>query len=392
MERVRMALVGCGGMGVRHLAGLSELHASPFRNVDLAAVCDLDRSRAEAAAAKAQELLGVRPAVCVDLEELRRVPEVAMVDVVTDPSVHGPVVCEALEAGLHVLVEKPMAVTVGACRRMIETARDRGRLLSVAENYRRDPSARLIRHLLDRGAVGRLRAAWVHSMSGGDGIFITPWRHLKEKAGPVMDMGVHLADLVRYQLGDVAEVSGAAWIAEPVRRTGEVRVEATAEDSSVAFLRMTSGVAVSWMMSRGGHASLRGEAILGDQGVLTSFGTRGGRAGLHRRGREPVDHGQLLAEAGDFALDPLAAHLFPDRVAAGNTDARLIAIEQHELARAIQVGGAVEVDGLEGLKDVAAVNGILESSLAGRTATMEEIESCALYDYQGEIDQALGFP
>ena len=66
------------------------------------------------------------------------------------------------------------------------------------------------------------------------------------------------------------------------------------------------------------------------------------------------------------------------------------ALEQYELAEAILNGRDLEVDGEEGLKDVAAVYAICESARAGRTVTMQEVESAAVYAYQAEIDTALG--
>ena len=151
MEKVRFGLVGCGGMGTRHLYGLRELAQTPFGNIELAAVCDLRPQHAEMAAAEAEKLLGHRPAVYTDLEAMRRgEPALAAVDVVTDPSTHHTVVCQALELGLHVIVEKPMAVTVRACQRITDAARRNQRLLSVAENFRRDPSAETIRPGLPR--------------------------------------------------------------------------------------------------------------------------------------------------------------------------------------------------------------------------------------------------
>ena len=155
MDRIRIALVGCGGMGTRHLYGLAELTKTPFANVELAAVCDIRRENAELAAGEAEKLLGARPRVFTDLERMaREVPDLHAVDVVVDPSDHHTVACRALDLGLHVMVEKPLAITVRGCHRIIEAARRNDRILSVAENFRRDPSARLVRHLLDRGAIG----------------------------------------------------------------------------------------------------------------------------------------------------------------------------------------------------------------------------------------------
>jgi len=113
MEKVKMALVGCGGMGTRHLYGVRELVQSPFNNIELVALCDIRRENVELAATEAEELLGSKPATFTDLGEMAKaVPDLGMVDVVTDPSVHHTVVCQALDLGLHVLVEKPMAITV----------------------------------------------------------------------------------------------------------------------------------------------------------------------------------------------------------------------------------------------------------------------------------------
>ena len=71
-------------------------------------------------------------------------------------------------------------------------------------------------------------------------------------------------------------------------------------------------------------------------------------------------------------------------------DWKLIAYEQHELARAVLHDDPIEVDGVEGLKDVAAVYAICESARIGRTVTMAEVESGEVYGYQAEIDEALG--
>ncbi len=68
MDKVRMALVGCGGMGTRHLHGLKQLLGTPFDLVELSAVCDIRAENAQLAAAEAETLLGVRPGVYPDIE------------------------------------------------------------------------------------------------------------------------------------------------------------------------------------------------------------------------------------------------------------------------------------------------------------------------------------
>ena len=166
MDKVRLALVGCGGMGTRHLHGLKQLADSPFDSVELSAVCDISAENAEMAAAEAEKLLGVRPKVCTNMEVMvQQVPDLEAVDVVTDPSVHHTVVCEALDLGLHVLVEKPLAITVRACQRILDAAARNERIVSVAENFRRDPSARIVHHLIDTGAIGTPYMGLYHSLA-----------------------------------------------------------------------------------------------------------------------------------------------------------------------------------------------------------------------------------
>ena len=289
MDKVRLGLVGCGGMGTRHLYGLRELVQSPFSNVELCAVCDIRRENAELAALEAEKLVGVRPEIFTDLAEMARaVPDLAAVDVVTDPSVHHDVVCQALDLGLHVMVEKPMAITVKACRQMIEAAERNSRNLSVAENFRRDPSARLVHYLLEMGAIGTPYMGLFHALSPGNGIFITPWRHLKERGGAILDMAVHFTHMIRYQLGDIAEVYGDVRLIEPVRRKPdsigdtytfyqnrhramEPEVPATAEDTSLAMFKMENGATVNWLVGLSGHGSSGGEIIFGNEGSINGL-------------------------------------------------------------------------------------------------------------------------
>ncbi len=405
-----MALVGCGGMGTRHLYGVRELVQSPFNNIELVALCDIRRENVELAATEVEGLLGSKPATFTDLGEMTKaIPDLGMIDVVTDPSVHHTVVCQALDLGLHVLVEKPLAITVKACHLMIEAAKRNDRLLSVAENYRRDPSARLVRHLIDSGAIGTPYMGLFHSLSPGNRIFITPWRHLIDKGGPLIDMGVHFTDLIRYQLGDIKEVYGDARLIEPVRQKQESigdrytfyqqrhkamdqEVPATAEDTSMAIFKMESGATVSWIVNVGGHGSAGAQQILGDKGCIEGWGNRGGGTRLKVAGQEDVQYEQLLARHQDLPLEPLAARFFPERSSVGDeaVDWKIIALEQYELAEAILNGRQLEVDGEEGLKDVAAVYAICESARAGRTVTMAEVESAEVYGYQAQIDEALG--
>ena len=99
---------------------------------------------------------------------------------------------------------------------------------------------------------------------------------------------------------------------------------------------------------------------------------------------------EILASTTGFGLEPLAGHFFPDGVATEDVDWKLLALEYFELAEAILAGRKIEVDGIEGMKDVAALYALFESSRLGRTVQMSEVENCEAYEYQAEIDEALG--
>jgi predicted dehydrogenase len=160
----------------------------------------------------------------------------------------------------------------------------------------------------------------------------------------------------------------------------------------MAMFKMESGATVNWLISRGGTGSYGGELILGDQGCINGFGARGSWVSMKRRDEEEIPQEDILASVDGFALEPLAEHLFPSRVTNKDSkvDWKIIALEYYELAEAILNGREIEVDGLEGLKDVAAIYAIFESARVGRAVKMSEVESRQVYNYQSEIDEVLG--
>lgn len=412
----QFALVGCGGMGRRHLRGFVELARVRPGLVELAAVVDVDRERAEFVAGEVADLLGNRAAACTSIAEAKdQRPELVGADIVTTAGTHHVAAVEALDAGLHVLVEKPLAVTMRGCARIRAAASRSGRLVSVAENYRRDPILRLARALMDADAIGEPRSIVELRAGGSDAMLITPWRHFREDGGPLMDVGVHYADMIQYLMGPVDRVAGITRLLEPVRTTGRVdespsgmyarfradlpdTFEATAPDSLQAMLGFASGAAGTWgleLSAPDGGESL--SAVLGSDGRLETLGVRSGRPlKVWRGGAEPLDDAEVLALAPDFALDPLTTDLFGgNRMARYDfqfpeADRKLIALEIGELAEAIESGGPVEVDQDAGEAAVALVLAVHESSQAGAMVTVDDVRSGRVSAYQDVTDRRLG--
>ena len=184
MEKVPLCVVGCGGMGHRHILAYKVLEDSGIGNVELMAVCDVNRANAEFAAREVQRLFGREPLIFTDMDSMLKRDDILAVDVVTDVSVHHQVAVPALLAGKHALVEKPLGITMRACQAMIDAARTGNAVLATAENYRRDPPNRLARAVVESGLLGEPFLMMQTSAGGSDRITITPCV-ISRKRGPL---------------------------------------------------------------------------------------------------------------------------------------------------------------------------------------------------------------
>ena len=235
-------------MGRRHVHAYGALERVDAGRFEIAAVCDPRLAAAEETADVVERIWGKRPAVFAEHAELVSSGLVEALDVVTDPSVHHLVVAPALRAGLHVICEKPLGITVRACRVILEAAESSGAVLAVAENYRRDGPNRLARAVLEAGLLGEVHLMVEANVGGDDAVVISPWRHRRESGSIALDMGVHYTDIFAYYLGELETVYGSAFVAEPLRKVpaGSPAVSgiewvapgvmrATGEDSLVAL-------------------------------------------------------------------------------------------------------------------------------------------------------------
>ena len=412
MERTRIAIVGCGGMGRRHLTGLAALQRSDFNNVELVAVCDLNVQNAEDLADEAKQSLGARPRVFSQISDLvSTMPDVAGVDVTTDAGSHHRVAVECLQSGLNVQIEKPLAITIRGCNRILQAARETGKVLSVAENYRRDPINRLARALIDDGAIGAPQLMVETSIGGGNHIAITPWRHQKFTGTITLDAGVHNADILQYYLGDVALAFGQSHLFEKYRYNQASagpggfyakwssqfpdRIEATGDDAMFAYLRFKNGATGQWTYHHAAHGqSRRVREVFGSKGSLTSPGDRNGRSlKLSFDGGRDISDEGILEYAPSYRLTPVATQLFGGErvwtysIPFVDTDAKILATEYFEFGECIQQGRQPEVTGEVARRAIALVYAVSESGLAGRSVTLDEVETSAVDAYQRDIDE-----
>jgi predicted dehydrogenase len=322
--------------------------------------------------------------------DYRRMIDAAQVDAVIDTTpvyLHHQVGRAALEAGLHLLIQKPLAITVRAGRRLLDQARQRQRTLGVLENARYRPLVRAARWAFASGILGRPQLALLGSVGGmwsPDRIVAdTPWRHdrLMAGGGGSLDIGVHQMDILRYVLGEVQSVQALARTFEPerVRRdtSGQVlqRQNADVDDTYFATVACEGGAIAQLLWSWASHG-----APLVIPGVPAYFGSRGCVQGDQLL-LDDGYRGPLLPFLEKHVDEKTRESLFPF----GLRDS--FAVLQLDWLRAIEAGRpGPETDGSEGLRDLAAAFAILESSRAGRAVTLDEVLNGALDACQREID------
>jgi predicted dehydrogenase len=193
-SKVRLAVVGCGAVAqIHHVPAIAA-----SGRVEAAVLVDADEKRARALA----QQYGV-PEVATDYRELPGRVEGAVVALPN--SLHAPVSIELLRRGVHVLVEKPMAMTVAECDAMIEAARAGRAVLAVGLDFRFFDSSLLVRDLLRDGLIGEIRRFDLRQGVIPRWPFATDFLLKKEMAGGgvLADFGVHVLDLLLWWLGDL---------------------------------------------------------------------------------------------------------------------------------------------------------------------------------------------
>ncbi|WP_145053526.1 MULTISPECIES: Gfo/Idh/MocA family protein [Paenibacillus] len=248
MSKIKVAVFGCGAIAERrHIPEYAD-----NENVELVAFADPIVERAE----KMAETYGGK--AYSSYEELLANETVDAVSVCTPNYLHAPMAIAAANAGKHVLVEKPMAVSTEEGEQMIEAAKKNNVFLMVGHNQRLMPPHVKAKEILDSGRLGKVlnfRTSFGHpgpeawSVDGAES-----WFFRKEEAimGAMGDLGVHKSDFIRYLLSD--EVSEVAGFISTLHKEGT-----KVDDNATCLLRMKSGaigtLVASWTQYRAGDNS-----------------------------------------------------------------------------------------------------------------------------------------
>jgi len=272
MSELRIAVVGAGfAARVVHLPGYSANMAP------VAAICDLAKERAQALADQYRI-----PRVYTDWRRMIEQERPDAVSVCLPNALHREVTIAALEAGAHVLCEKPLATSVAEAREMFDAARRAGRLLMAAQHFRFEAGAHAIKRVVDSGALGEIYHGEAAAMRR---LGIPTWGVFHQQAasagGVLFDIGVHILDLAMWLMGnprpvrvsavtqrrfggrpEVAAIMGNAWDPDAF----------DVEDFGVAFVRFDNGADLVLRASWAAHIaeSHFNALILGTEGGVTT--------------------------------------------------------------------------------------------------------------------------
>ncbi|WP_096155842.1 MULTISPECIES: Gfo/Idh/MocA family protein [Bacillus] len=272
MTKLRMGIIGTGGIARdRHIPAYQQIEDM----VMLEAVCDVNLDAANAVAEK----FGIKK-VFTDYKELLR--EVDAVTICTPNKFHAEITIAALEAGVHVLCEKPMAMKAEESASMIEAANSSGKVLSIGFHYRFTKEAQAAKKLILADEIGKPMVARVHAMRRrkvpGWGVFTN--KEL-QGGGSLIDWGCHFLDLSLWLLGNPkpVEVVGQSYnrlskMPNQVNEWGSFNHDTfDVDDHVTAYIRFDNGTTMLFETSWAANVKedSEGVSISGDKGGIDLF-------------------------------------------------------------------------------------------------------------------------
>lgn len=356
---LHFALVGCGSIAPTHaraLAALPEAH--------LVACADTVPERAQAFAAE----FGLR---ALSWPEVLSNPDVDAVTVCVPSGLHAELGAQALQAGKHVIVEKPMDVSLTACDALIAAGQRSGRRLAVISQHRFDPASLLVRQALDDGLLGQLvlvdaRIPWYRTQEYYDsGDWRGTWA--MDGGGCLMNQGVHTVDLMRWLAGPIESITAQA------RTAAHIGIEV--EDALAATLTFSNGAIGTLMASTAAYPGFPARlALHGTHGSAIIEGDALHTLAIQGQetiaGEAAVAHAVQVATGGTRAATQAtsASQNQKDDWAWGDAHRAQFA----NFIRCCRTGDTPLVDGSEGRHAVEVVLAAYRSARTGETVYFSE--------------------
>ena len=350
---LKVGVIGCGVVAtVSHLPGYQKVPG-----VEIIALCDIDFTRAE----KVAEEFDVGHAYgdyCEMLEKHR----FDIVSVATPPSTHAEATIAALEAGAHVLCEKPMAMNPAQAEAMIAAAQSAGKLLTIGQNFRCWEGSRRLKEMIDRGDLGhvyygRVVCSGKMVLEGRDILL----RREYAGGGILFCTAVHPIDLAYWLMGspDIETVSAMTYqrahrMKKPPLVWDRSPAEIDVEDFVSALVRFRNGAAMMveayWFSDRDQQAPF--VELKGDRGTA-----------VFERGTSSLEVWAEDEEGEIVDVSPGGLPTFDDIA--------LVGVEIAEFIEAVRTGGQPHVSAREALNVQRVLSGINESGVERREIEIE---------------------
>lgn len=255
MEKVRIGIIGCGGIANgKHLPALKKIP-----EVELVAFCDIVVERAE----KAAKEYGTEDAkVYADYKELLKDESIQAVHVLTPNREHSFITVDALHAGKNVMCEKPMAINYEEAKKMLDAAKETGKLLTIGYQNRYRPDSLYLKDVCKNDELGEIYYAKAHAVRRRAvptwGVFLNEY---EQGGGPLIDIGTHALDLTLWMMDNYKP---KMVVGNVYKKLGDQRntanawgdwnpEEFTVEDSAFGFITMENGATIvleaSWALN-----------------------------------------------------------------------------------------------------------------------------------------------
>jgi predicted dehydrogenase len=298
----RIGIIGCGGIANgKHMPSLSKLEQA-----EMVAFCDIVPERAASAAQK----YGTEGAnTYTDYRDLLKDESIDIVHVCTPNDSHAEITIAALEAGKHVMCEKPMAKTAADAARMVEAAKRTGKKLTIGYNNRFRADSQYLKKLCEAGELGEIYFAKAHAIRRRAvptwGVFLD---EEKQGGGPLIDIGTHALDLTLWMMDNYKPkvVLGTSYHKLSQKENAANAwgpwdpAKFTVEDSAFGMIVMENGATImlesSWALN----------TLDVDEAKCTLCGTEGGadmKGGLRINGEK---HSRLYTTEVDLQAGGVA--------------------------------------------------------------------------------------
>jgi len=221
-DQIRVAVIGCGFYAQNHLNAWRDLASD---GVVIAAVCDIDPVKAQAAAD------GFGAEWFTDATQMIKAAKPDLIDIVTQPETHRELVELTSSHAIATIVQKPLALNWGDCCAIADAVDHSGIFCGVHENFRFQGPMMRVKQLIDANEIGIPSFARIYFRTAFDVFFAQPYL-AKQNRLAIQDVGVHVLDLARYFVGEVEHLS-----CETQQRIADI----AGEDTATMLLRHTSG-------------------------------------------------------------------------------------------------------------------------------------------------------